>query len=342
MRQIEASATQLLRLITGMPFQLGTLSHPVTVSIGIAMLNQKDSSVDAVLKHADIALAQAKSKGRGTVRFFRSDMEVVVAARAALEADMRGGLTRQEFLLHYQPQVDEHGRMFGVEALVRWQHPQHGLVPPASFIGLAEVSGLIQPLGLWILRCACQQIQAWHSDPQRQHLLVAVNISARQLHHPDFVQQVAAVLEETGANPARLELELTESHLVEDVEGATAKMRSLKARGVRLSLDDFGTGYSSLNYLKRLPLDQLKIDQSFVRDLLLDATDLSIVKAILEMGRNLGLEVLAEGVETQAQHDMLLDAGCKRFQGYLFAHPVPVDQLPATDLPLRSTPEPTT
>jgi diguanylate cyclase (GGDEF)-like protein len=342
LRQIETAATHLVRVVTDMPFQLGTLSHPVSVSVGIAMLNLQENTVDAVLKHADIALAQAKASGRGTVRFFRSDMEVVVAARAAMEADLREGLAKQQFLLHYQPQIDHTGALFGVEALVRWQHPQRGLVPPGSFIGLAEVSGLIEPLGLWILRSACQQIKAWSTDPERQHLLVAVNISARQLHHPEFVQQVAAVLQETGADPQRLELELTESHLVEDVEGATAKMHSLKARGVRLSLDDFGTGYSSLNYLKRLPLDQLKIDQSFVRDLLLDANDLSIVKAIVDMGRNLGLDVLAEGVETQAQHDMLLQAGCKRFQGYLFSHPMPVDRLPLNLAPYRPTAEPTT
>lgn len=330
MRQIETAATQLVRAITDMPFQLDTLTHAASLSVGIALLNQQDHSVEAVLKQADIALAQAKAAGRGTVRFFRSDMEAVIAARAALEADLREGLAQRQFLLHYQPQIDEHGAVFGVEALVRWQHPQRGMVPPGSFIGLAEVSGLIEPLGLWILRSACEQIAAWRDDPQREHLLVAVNISARQLHHPEFVQQVATVLAETGANPQRLELELTESHLVEDVEGATAKMHSLKARGVRLSLDDFGTGYSSLNYLKRLPLDQLKIDQSFVRDLLLDANDLSIVKAIVDMGRNLRLNVLAEGVETQAQLDMLMQAGCKRFQGYLFCHPVPVDQLPAS------------
>ncbi len=342
LRQIETAATHLVRVVTDMPFQLGTLSHPVSVSVGIAILNLQENTVDAVLKHADIALAQAKAAGRGTVRFFRSDMEVVVAARAAMEADLREGLAKQQFLLHYQPQIDHTGALFGVEALVRWQHPQRGLVPPGSFIGLAEVSGLIEPLGLWILRSACQQIKAWSTDPERQHLLVAVNISARQLHHPEFVQQVAAVLQETGADPQRLELELTESHLVEDVEGATAKMHSLKARGVRLSLDDFGTGYSSLNYLKRLPLDQLKIDQSFVRDLLLDANDLSIVKAIVDMGRNLGLDVLAEGVETQAQHDMLLQAGCKRFQGYLFSHPMPVDHLPLNLAPYRPTAEPTT
>ncbi len=340
LRQVETAASHLVRVIAETPFQLGTLSHPVSVSVGIAMLSQQENTVDAVLKHADIALAQAKAAGRGAVRFFRSDMEVVVAARAALEADLRAGLAQRQFLLHYQPQVDEKGCMFGVEALVRWQHPQRGLVSPGSFIGLAEVSGLIEPLGLWILRSACEQIEAWRHDPQRQHLLVAVNISARQLHHPEFVQQVAMALAETGADPQRLELELTESHLVEDVEGATAKMRSLKARGVRLSLDDFGTGYSSLNYLKRLPLDQLKIDQSFVRELLLDANELSIVKAIVDMGRNLGLDVLAEGVETQAQRDMLLAAGCTRFQGYLFCHPVPVEQLPTHSHLSQPTSEP--
>ncbi|WP_342131667.1 EAL domain-containing protein [Hydrogenophaga sp. OTU3427] len=328
-RQVEQAATKLLQTVGEIPFELGSLSHRVSASIGVAMLNQPQTTVDAVLKHADMALAQAKSGGRNGVRFFRSDMEVVAAARAALEADLRDGMAKGQFLLHYQPQVDERGQMFGVEALVRWQHPTRGLVPPGSFIGLAEVSGLIEPLGLWILRTACQQLHVWSSVSGREHLCVAVNISARQLHHPDFVRQVTDILQETGARPDRLELELTESQLVEDMSGATAKMQALKALGVRLSLDDFGTGYSSLNYLKRLPLHQLKIDQSFVRDLLLDANDLSIVKAVVDMGRNLNLSVLAEGVETTAQRDMLLQAGCHLFQGYLFGRPVPVEQLPA-------------
>jgi EAL domain-containing protein (putative c-di-GMP-specific phosphodiesterase class I) len=199
-----------------------------------------------------------------------------------------------------------------------------GLLAPGAFIGLAEVSGLIEPLGLWILRTACAQLAAWRADPGRQHLRIAVNISARQLHHPDFVAQVLSILAETGAPPTLLELELTESHLVEDLAGATAKMQALQAHGLRLALDDFGTGYSSLHYLKRLPLHQLKIDQSFVRDLLIDANDLSIVKAIIDMGHHLGLEVLAEGVEHPAQRDMLLQAGCRRFQGYLFGHPAAI------------------
>jgi len=325
--QVEQLARRILQSVGEVPYHIAGQDHRISACIGVVLLADGRASVEDVLKRADLALMQAKASGRGMVRFFQPDMEAVVAARAALEADLREGLARHQFLLHYQPQVDDRGRMFGVEALVRWQHPARGMVAPGSFIGLAEVSGLIEPLGQWILRTACRQIAEWGCRPETAALRVAVNISARQLHHPDFVQQVLAVLAEAGADPRRLELELTESHLVEDVDGAVAKMHALKVRGVRLSLDDFGTGYSSLSYLKRLPLDQLKIDQSFVRDLLIDANDLSLVKAIIDMGRSLQLAVIAEGVETQAQRDMLAQAGCNHFQGYLYSRPVPVDEL---------------
>lgn len=325
--QIEYAATHILKVLSEMPYQIGALEYRASAGIGITVLDSRQPSVEAILKHADLALFQAKAQGRNSMRFFKPDMEVVVAARAALETDLREGLRQEQFLLYYQPQVDSQHQMFGVEALVRWQHPQRGLVPPGSFIGLAEASGLIEPLGLWILRTACTQIAHWSRNPAMAHLQVAVNISARQLHHARFVEQVLAILDETGANPERLELELTESQLVEDMEGAITKMKKLKERGVHLSLDDFGTGYSSLNHLKRLPLDQLKIDQSFVRDLLIDANDLSIVKAIVGMGHSLHLSVLAEGVETQEQRDMLEQLGCIFYQGYWFGRPMPVAQL---------------
>ena len=321
-QQIEMIAARVAQAINEAPFRVEATERHTTACIGIAMLGDRNASAETVLKHADLALSRAKAAGRGQVRFFRPEMETIVAARAALEADLRHGLTLNQFALHYQPQVDLHGQVFGYEALVRWQHPTRGLVRPDSFIGLAEASGLIEPLGEWILRSACRQLIAWRDDLRTERLIVAVNISARQLHDPDFVGRVQRVLEETGASPDRLELELTESQLVEDLEGVTHKMAELKSRGVRLSLDDFGTGYSSLSQIRRLPLDQLKIDQSFVRDILIDATDLSIVRAIVEMGHSLGLMVLAEGVETQAQRDLLVELGCTRFQGYLFGHPM--------------------
>ncbi|MDD2608675.1 MAG: EAL domain-containing protein [Giesbergeria sp.] len=325
--QIEYAATHILQALAEAPYSIGNLEYRASAGIGITILDNRQTSVEAILKHADLALFQAKAQGRKKMRFFKPDMEVVVAARAALEADLRDGLAREQFLLYYQPQVDSQYRLLGVEALVRWQHPQRGLVAPGSFIGLAEASGLIEPLGLWILRCACRQIADWSKNSDTAQLQIAVNISAHQLHHPKFVEQVLGILQETGANPNRLELELTESQLVEDMEGAIGKMQTLKGVGVHLSLDDFGTGYSSLNHLKRLPLDQLKIDQSFVRDLLIDANDLSIVKAIVGMGHSLNLAVLAEGVETQEQRNMLEQLGCVLYQGYWFGRPMPVEQL---------------
>jgi diguanylate cyclase (GGDEF)-like protein/PAS domain S-box-containing protein len=326
-QQVEQIARRLMQTLTEAPYRLGPQDSPVAACIGIVMLTDGRASAEDVLKRADLALMQAKAAGRNATRFFQPDMEAVATARAALEADLREGLAQDQFLLHYQPQFDVQGRLFGVEALVRWQHPARGLVMPAGFIGLAEASGLIEPLGRQILRIACRQIAEWSRSPATEPLLVSVNVSSRQLHQPDFVAQVFGILAEAGANPQRLELELTESHLVEDVEGAMTKMHALKAGGVRLSLDDFGTGYSSLNYLKRLPIDQLKIDQSFVRDLLFDPNDLSLVKAIVEMGRSLNLMVVAEGVETLAQRDTLAAVGCLHYQGYFFSRPVPVNEL---------------
>ncbi len=309
------------------PYALKGRSHISTASIGIALFPSERSTVDEVLKRADMAMYQAKAAGRNALCFFDPKMQAEVNARARLEVDLRHSLGQRDFILHYQPQVDVNGQLVGAEALVRWQHPTRGLVPPDEFIPLAESTGLILPLGRLILHSACLQLVAWAAHPQLAQLTLAVNVSARQFHHPDFVEDVIAALTESGANPQRLELELTESQLVEDVETLIGKMKQLKARGVLLALDDFGAGYSSLNYLKRLPLDQLKIDQSFVHDLLEHTSDAAIVRTILALGANLNLAVTAEGVETQEQYDALQHMGCRRFQGYLFAKPGPAHAL---------------
>ncbi len=308
------------------PYPLETQLYQTSVSIGIALFTGPNVSRDELLKQADLAMYQAKGDGRNTLCFFNTDMQAQVTARMALETDLHRALAASEFLLYYQPQVDRAGQCLGAEALVRWQHPQRGLVPPLTFIPVAEASGMILPLGRWILKEACLQLVAWSQSPDRQHQTIAVNVSARQFRQPDFVQEVQHVLLDTGANPQRLELELTESQLLDDVESVIAKMTALKALGVRFSLDDFGTGYSSLSMLKRLPLDQLKIDQSFVRDVLVDAQDASIIKAIVALGDSLGLAVIAEGVETAEHRDALLALGCTTFQGYFFGRPAPVSR----------------
>jgi EAL domain-containing protein (putative c-di-GMP-specific phosphodiesterase class I) len=250
-------------------------------------------------------------------------------ARTELEADLRQGLREKQLLLHYQPQVDDEGRMNGAEALVRWRHPVRGMISPMEFIPLAEETGLILDVGHWVLETACLQLVAWASRPEMAHLTVAVNVSAHQFRQADFVDQVLAVLQATGANPYRLKLELTESLLVDNVEEIIEKMYALKAKGVGFSLDDFGTGYSSLTYLKRLPLDQLKIDQSFVRDIHVDANDAAIAKTIVTLAHSLGLGVISEGVETAAQRDFLAQSGCHAHQGYFFSRPLPIDRFEA-------------
>jgi EAL domain-containing protein (putative c-di-GMP-specific phosphodiesterase class I) len=284
----------------------------------------QQESVDELLKRADLAMYQAKSAGRNTLRFFDPDMQEAVSARATLEADLRHGLQRQELMLYYQPVVNEQLRITGFEALVRWQHPQRGMVMPGEFIPLAEQTGLILSMGQWVLETALLQLVQWNSDARTRGLTVAVNVSARQFRHPDFASQVLALLKKTGANPYRLKLELTESLLLVDVQDAINKMTELRSIGVSFSLDDFGTGYSSLSYLKRLPLDQLKIDQSFVRDILTDPNDAAIARTVLALAHSLDLAVVAEGVESQGQRDFLVRAGCRAFQGYLFGYPAPI------------------
>ncbi|NDP40189.1 MAG: EAL domain-containing protein [Rhodoferax sp.] len=309
------------------PYPFGHFTHHGSASVGVALFNASQDTVEELLKRADLALYQAKDAGRNTLRFFDPDMQAVISARAELEADMRLGLQENQFLLYYQPQVNQEGRLTGVEALVRWQHPLRNLVSPAQFIPLAEDTGLILPLGQWVMETACSQLQQWRTQPRTAHLTIAVNVSALQFHRESFVSDVLATLERTGAPADRLKLELTESLLVKDVDGIIAKMVALKAHGVGFSLDDFGTGYSSLSYLKRLPLDQIKIDQSFVSDALSNPKDAALVRATVAMGRGLGMMVIAEGVETQLQRDFLEGEGCSNFQGYFFGRPVPVTEL---------------
>lgn len=307
-------------------YQLDGYEHHSTPSLGIALFQGQMNTVDDIIKRADLAMYRAKAAGRNTMRFFDPEMQAVATARARLEADLRQGLQGKELLLHYQPQVNSEGRIIGAEALMRWQHHERGIVYPNEFIPLAEETGLILPLGRWALQTACTQLVAWTRHPETARLGMAVNVSARQFHHPDFVEEVLTVLRYTGADPKKLKLELTEGLLIEDMESTVAKMVELKEIGIGLSLDDFGTGYSSLSYLKSLPLDQLKIDQSFIRDVLVDPNDAAIACAIVSLSQILGLSVIAEGVETEAQRTFLVNHGCQAYQGHLFSPPLPAEQ----------------
>ncbi|XAH21683.1 EAL domain-containing protein [Xylophilus sp. GW821-FHT01B05] len=319
-------AVVLLDLLSR-PFDLAGRRHYGSASIGIRLFSQPALPAEELLQQAGLAVGHAKQEGRNTQRFFDPSMQQALNASAALEADLHDALALQQFLLHYQPVVDMQGHMVGAEALLRWRHPVRGMVGPGAFIGLAEDNGLILPLGGWVLRAACEQLVAWSGDAVMRHWYLAVNVSARQFRHPDFLTQVDAVLNATGADPRRLKLELTETVLLRDTDETLDKLALLKARGMGLSLDDFGTGFSSLGYLRRLPLDQLKIDQSFVRDMLADANGAAIVRTILALAESLGLDVVAEGVETDEQRDFLMRSGCRAYQGYLFARPMPVDEM---------------
>ncbi|MDO9011603.1 MAG: EAL domain-containing protein [Gallionella sp.] len=295
-------------------------------SMGITLFIDHGEKLDELLKQADTAMYEAKKSGRNTLRFFDPVMQADLENRAQLEAGLRDALRNQEFRLYYQMQVNHEGQITGAEVLLRWFYPDVGLVSPLQFIPLAEETGLILPIGHWVLESACWQIKAWESEAHTRNLLLAVNVSGRQFRQADFVAQVIDVIRQTAINPERLKLELTESIVLDNVDDTIAKMQELKQVGVRFSMDDFGTGYSSLSYLTRLPLDQLKIDQSFVRNIGTKSTDAVIVQTIIGMANNLGMEVIAEGVETQAQCDFIRGAGCMRYQGYLFGKPVPIEQ----------------
>ena len=313
----------------GQPYMLKDYEYHTTPSIGISLFRGHLESADDLLKQADIAMYQAKTSGRNTLRFFDPDMQVSLEARATLEAHLRAALSQQQFKLFFQIQVNAVNRPIGAEALLRWQHPERGLVSPLQFIPLAEDTGLILPIGQWVLETACAKIKAWETNPLACELQLAVNVSARQFHQPDFVEQIRATLKKTGADPARLKLELTESVVLGNIDNAVAKMHELKGLGVHFSMDDFGTGYSSLSYLTQLPLDQLKIDQSFVRNIGIKPTDAVIVQTIIGMGNSLGMQVIAEGVENEEQRNFLELNGCHAYQGYLFSKPVPIEEFEA-------------
>lgn len=316
----------------GQVYLLGGQEHHSTASIGVTLFMNNLQTLDELLKQADLALYESKACGRNTLRFFDPNMQALVARRTALELDLRNCVQRQELVLFYQPVVDQRAWVVGVEALVRWRHPVRGLISPADFIPVAEQTGLILQIGEWVLGVACAQLACWASQADTESLTIAVNVSARQFRHPEFVPRVLTMLDKSRANPRRLRLELTESLLLGDTQEAIVKMTALRAAGVEFSLDDFGTGYSSLSYLKLLPLQQLKIDQSFVRDVLADPSDAAIARTVLALGASLGFGVVAEGVETAGQREFLLQSGCTLFQGYLFGRPVPIDQLRLGDL----------
>ena len=312
-------------------YDLSGYQHHGTCSIGITCFNigpgAPTQAVGDLLKQADLAMYQAKAAGRNGFCFFDPEMQDAATRNAELNTELRRGLRDGEFVLHYQPQVGHDGRMFGVEALLRWQHPVKGLLQPGSFVGEAEESGLILPLGKWVLETACAQLALWTARPETARLAIAVNVSVRQFRQPDFVDQLLETIRVHGVDARRLKLELTESLLATGMEVTVAKMKLLKQAGVTLSIDDFGMGYSALSYLKRLPLDQLKIDRTFVRDILFDPNDAAIARTIIGLAQSLGLSVIAEGVETEEQRAQLLRFGCECYQGYLFCKALPVDEL---------------
>jgi diguanylate cyclase (GGDEF)-like protein/PAS domain S-box-containing protein len=309
------------------PFELGLSSGPYrgTPSIGITLFQGRTASATAVLQQAEVALYKAKEDGRNTIRFYSESMQSVVDARAEMELKLRTAIAEDGFRLFYQPQLNRDGKIVGAEALIRCFDAGGRMIPPGDFIPLAEDTGLIVPIGHWVLEAACAQLQAWQQDDATHEYCLSINVSARQFHQPDFVDKVRSALEAHRIPAGKLKIELTESVVLGDMATTVTRMEQIKALGVRFALDDFGTGYSSLSYLKQLPFDQLKIDQAFVRDMTRDDRSEAIVRAILAMSRSLELEVVAEGVETQNQHELLLTRGCEMFQGYLFGKPVPIE-----------------
>jgi diguanylate cyclase (GGDEF)-like protein/PAS domain S-box-containing protein len=307
-------------------YQLNSYYYHITLSIGATLFNGQELSVDELLKQADIAMYQAKASGRNTLRFFDPQMQNNITMRVQLEADLRQALTENQFTLHYQPQVYFDGKITGAEVLIRWQHPRRGFISPTDFIPLAEETHLILPIGQWVLETACAQLKQWETDQHTQHLQLAVNVSACQFHQPDFVENVCQILHSSKINPTKLKLELTETMVLDNIEETILKMNALKQIGVRFSMDDFGTGYSSFAYLTKLPIDQLKIDQSFVRNIGMKSSDGIIIQTIIGMAKNLTMQVIAEGVETETQRIFLEQNDCQFFQGYLFSKPVTIEQ----------------
>ena len=328
---VEAAAetrkvTDKILIELNQPYLLNEISYRNTASIGATLFKGDELSIDELLKQADIAMYQSKIKGRNTLQFFDQMMQETINNRADMECDLRIAIEQKQFQLHYQIQVNGNGVALGAEALIRWPHPQRNMIQPNQFIPLAEETGLIIPIGQWVLETACAQLKAWEKDPPTRNLSLSVNISAKQFHQADFVEKLKTMVLQHNINPHLLKLELTESILAEHIESLILNMGALKDFGISFELDDFGTGYSSLQYLKRLPLKQLKIDRTFIRDIAFDNSDRVIVKTIIAMAESLGLSVIAEGVETEVQRQFLENSGCLRYQGYLFGKPVPIDE----------------
>ncbi len=310
------------------PYPLRDFTHHSSCSIGISLFDG-NIGVDELLKRADTAMYEAKNAGRNTLRFFDPTMQAALEARVALESDLYQALAQGQFLLHYQMQVNTQGQAYGAEALLRWQHPQRGLVAPSEFIPLAEESDLIISIGQWVLETACTQLKQWQTDPLTRDLKLSVNVSARQFRDKNFVALVKELIDRSQIPPGRLKLEITESMLLDKVDQVIEAMHRLKSLGIGFSMDDFGTGYSSLQYLKRLPLDELKIDQSFVRDIAVDPNNEAIIRTIIAMAQSMGMKIIAEGVETNVQRQFLACMGCTNYQGYLFSKPLPSEQFGA-------------
>lgn len=323
--QMRAVCNRILNVLNH-PYQLGDRKYRCTPSIGATLFNGNKQEIDDLMKQTDIAMHQAKEGGRNTVCIYDPQMEVSINARATLQSELRKALDNKEFQLHFQMQVDSTGHPLGVEALIRWKHPVCDMIFPDKFIPLAEETGLILPIGQWVLETACIQLKKWESDEFTRHLTLSINVSAKQFRQIDFVSYVHAAVKRHNINPKLLKIELTEGMLLENIEETIATMNSLKEIGVTFSLDDFGTGYSSLKYLKHLPLDQLKIDQSFIRELATNSCDKVIVRTIVTMAHSLNLKIIAEGVETEEQRQILFNSGCTNYQGYLFCKPMPVEQ----------------
>jgi len=324
-----ASQTELIgsKIMTALnqPYQLASHEYHSTPSMGAVLFGDQQLDVEELLKQGDIAMYQAKKSGRNALRFFDPKMQENINARAFLEEALHSAIEKNEFELHYQIQVDNHGGAIGAEALIRWMHPERGLISPAEFIPLAEETGLIHPIGQWVLNTACAKLKDWQDNELTHNLILAINVSAKQFRQPNFVGQLHTAVQKHNINPALLKLELTEGLLLDHVEDTITTMNALNEIGIHFSLDDFGTGYSSLQYLKKLPLNQLKIDQSFVRDLATDNSDQAIVRTIIAMAQGLNLGVIAEGVETEEQREMLFKKGNTQYQGYLFSRPVPIE-----------------
>jgi diguanylate cyclase (GGDEF)-like protein/PAS domain S-box-containing protein len=326
--QTESIGEKILAVLS-QPYQFDQHVYRCSSSIGVTLFKDHQQATEELMKQADIAMYQAKKAGRNALRFFDRQMQENISARVSLESELHNAIEFQQFHLHYQIQVDSSYQPLGAEALIRWIHPVRGMVSPIQFIPLAEETGLILPIGQWVLETACAQLKAWQQGPLTRNLVLAVNVSAKQFRQANFVAQVQAAIQRHAIDPMLLKIELTEGMLLENIEDTIATMNALNEIGIQFSLDDFGTGYSSLQYLKRLPLDQLKIDQSFVGDIATNSSDIAIVRTIVAMARSLDIAVIAEGVETEEQRQLLHKNGCTHYQGYLFGKPVPIEQFEA-------------